>query len=605
MFLKVAAINFCTVLFSLILTSGFSAMSNIDPDVENFSTSSEVIEQKDQFQKLIEMAEKIKHNDPVKTIELAQKALELVKETSDYDKIGTAYTYIGRGHFVSGNFKEALKFHEEALKNYKNSGNKLKIANAYVNIGEDYRMLSEAGEAIKHYQTAMGIYDSLGNTEKLATIYNSIGIIYRSTGNYNNAIDYYKKALTFSLNNNDSLHTSSIYNNIGNVYADLNKLDNALEYHNKALDLRRRLNKPYYITGSLLNIGGLYERRSNNKLALEYFLEVIEISKKINDNYTLCLAYYNAGVVNNKLNQKHVAINFIYQAIYLAKKLSNKAILVESHSLLSTIYSDLNLYKEALENKVLEYSYKDSIVKTENEQKLIEMQTKFETAQKEKEIKLLQRETEFSNLVKNIAVVGFFIGVILILIITYHFKTRIKKNKEISSRQRELHHKEQLLKEAELEKNRLKEQQLENELNLKTKQLTVHTLNIIQKNKLLEDLQKNLSEIKSANGHTEEKLHSMNQFINHTLNIDKDWEEFGTYFEQINQDFFKRLKNQFPDLSPAELRLAALIKLNMSIKEAAKVLNISPGSVKTARYRLRKKLNLEFEEDLNKFFITY
>jgi len=70
------------------------------------------------------------------------------------------------------------------------------------------------------------------------------------------------------------------------------------------------------------------------------------------------------------------------------------------------------------------------------------------------------------------------------------------------------------------------------------------------------------------------------------------------HFEQVHQHFFTRLKEACPDLSSAELKLCALIRLNLNMKESATILGISPTSVKTARYRLRKKLNLSQEESI-------
>ncbi len=73
------------------------------------------------------------------------------------------------------------------------------------------------------------------------------------------------------------------------------------------------------------------------------------------------------------------------------------------------------------------------------------------------------------------------------------------------------------------------------------------------------------------------------------------------YFEEVNQTFFSKLREINPNTSPAEERLAALIKLKMNIKETASVLNISPSSVKMARHRLRQKLNLPQDIDLYDF----
>jgi DNA-binding CsgD family transcriptional regulator len=91
--------------------------------------------------------------------------------------------------------------------------------------------------------------------------------------------------------------------------------------------------------------------------------------------------------------------------------------------------------------------------------------------------------------------------------------------------------------------------------------------------------------------------------VDYSFSLDKDWEEFRLYFEEVHTGFFDTLKKRYPDLTPNELRLAALAKLNLSIKETATIMGITPDSVKTARYRLRKKLDMETEENLTEYLM--
>ncbi|MBL0048052.1 MAG: hypothetical protein IPP32_08165 [Bacteroidetes bacterium] len=101
-----------------------------------------------------------------------------------------------------------------------------------------------------------------------------------------------------------------------------------------------------------------------------------------------------------------------------------------------------------------------------------------------------------------------------------------------------------------------------------------------------------------------QKDNSLTKLINKGLNHDKEWTDFNSHFESINKNFYARLKQSYPDISPNDLRICALIKLNLSTKEMAGILNISPDSVKTARYRLRKKLQLNTEDNLTDFILN-
>jgi DNA-binding CsgD family transcriptional regulator len=93
----------------------------------------------------------------------------------------------------------------------------------------------------------------------------------------------------------------------------------------------------------------------------------------------------------------------------------------------------------------------------------------------------------------------------------------------------------------------------------------------------------------------------LTRIVNKGFNQDKEWDDFNLHFESINKNFYTKIRESFPGISPNDLKICALIKLNLSTKEMASILNISPDSVKTARYRLRKKLNLNTEDNLTGF----
>ncbi len=101
------------------------------------------------------------------------------------------------------------------------------------------------------------------------------------------------------------------------------------------------------------------------------------------------------------------------------------------------------------------------------------------------------------------------------------------------------------------------------------------------------------------------ELTPLYSLLQQTPGIDKDWEDFKRTFENVHHNFFGRLLEQDPDLTQSELRLCALICLNLSIKEMSSLMGISPDSVKTARYRLRKRFNLQQDQNLADFVIAF
>jgi ligand-binding sensor domain-containing protein/DNA-binding CsgD family transcriptional regulator len=141
---------------------------------------------------------------------------------------------------------------------------------------------------------------------------------------------------------------------------------------------------------------------------------------------------------------------------------------------------------------------------------------------------------------------------------------------------------------------KLKEQAYQNEIIQKDKQFAAYTLHLIQKNEDLKNLQAAIYDLKRSLGErSQSKLKRILSLINFSFKNDEEWDRFRYYFEDIYRGFFEKLLSMYPDLTPQDLRLCALIRLNLSINEQASILGISIDSIKTARFRLKKKFSLD------------
>ena len=172
----------------------------------------------------------------------------------------------------------------------------------------------------------------------------------------------------------------------------------------------------------------------------------------------------------------------------------------------------------------------------------------------------------------------------------------------IDQRTEEIEEKNKVILEREKQNSQLIHQRLNQELTLKTKELTSYTLLIIQKNKLLEDLTKNLKEaVRNPASNNLRDFKNLLRIINQNFSSEKEWSEFSTNFNRIHAGFADNLKRKFPDLTNNDLRLCALYRVEIPSKDIAEAMGISQTSVKMARYRLRKKLGLLPEEDISEF----
>jgi ligand-binding sensor domain-containing protein/DNA-binding CsgD family transcriptional regulator len=208
-------------------------------------------------------------------------------------------------------------------------------------------------------------------------------------------------------------------------------------------------------------------------------------------------------------------------------------------------------------------------------------------------------------------IIYLFMLIIILTVSILLYKRRIEK---VRSFEKEKHtaafrKKEEILKEerlkAEREVERLRIEKLEANMKYKNKELANSTYHIIRKNKFLNALKSEISTLSKAakSEFVEQELKKISRKIDRDINNEKNWEVFDRYFDEVHQEFLFRLKEKHPDLSPKELRLSAYLRMNISTKEIAPLMNISIRGVEISRYRLRKKLNLDRDENLTQYLM--
>ena len=143
-------------------------------------------------------------------------------------------------------------------------------------------------------------------------------------------------------------------------------------------------------------------------------------------------------------------------------------------------------------------------------------------------------------------------------------------------------------------------EQLRQEIEGKNRELAISTMSLIKKNEFLRTLK---SELKSAGDGP--KVKKVLRTIDRNIGSEADWKFFEAAFNNADKDFLKHIREQHPDLTPSDLRLCAYLRLNLSSKEIAPLLNISVRSVEVKRYRLRKKLQLSREVSLSDYILGF
>jgi len=198
----------------------------------------------------------------------------------------------------------------------------------------------------------------------------------------------------------------------------------------------------------------------------------------------------------------------------------------------------------------------------------------------------------------NTAFVCYLLAILLLLtIIHFVYKKYYEKQKTklLLETERELELKELENREQQV---RHENERLQHDIESKNRELAISTLSLIKKNEFLNSIKFELKEKNDS-----KSLNPIINIIDKNLNNTDDWKFFEEAFNNADKDFLKKIKSKHPDLTPNDLRLCAYLRLNLSSKEIAPLLNISPRSVEVKRYRLRKKMELDHDDGLTNYIL--
>ncbi|SDM72439.1 Y_Y_Y domain-containing protein [Daejeonella rubra] len=205
----------------------------------------------------------------------------------------------------------------------------------------------------------------------------------------------------------------------------------------------------------------------------------------------------------------------------------------------------------------------------------------------------------------------FFYSILIVisiyLIRIWYFRKLKKHQEKIQNRvqqERDEHLKQEaIINEQKLIK--LKNEKLQTEVDSKSREVTNSAMNIVYKNDLLQKIKGEIVNLKDPQGKVlaDDQLKRLQKIIDEGMNDDRDWNLFESSFNETHENFFKKLKSDHPDLVPNDLKLCAYLRMNMSSKEMASMLNISVRGAEIRRYRLRKKLSLSHDKNLVEFLM--
>lgn len=561
-----------------------------------------------------------------------EKGLQLFESIEHKRGILYCINSMANAHQRQGNLVNAIQYYEKAL--YMAEKDNESLAYVTTNMAAIYSALGNTEKALAYYLKSLKIGEETQNKLIILQALNNIGALYfNNLKDFPKALYYFKKSLILREELGDKTLVAESLDNIGAVYEAQQNFQKALEYYDKSLALYEEIQNKAGITTALLNIGINYESQNNFLKALEYYQKSLQISEEINYPVITINSLNGIGEIYYKQGNYSKALEYTKESLTLAKELGSPDEISISAKLLTDIYKKQNKNKEALEMHELYIQMRDSTLNIENIQKIANMTAQYEIDKVEKEKIVLAKENKIQELKSRYTVIGYSLLVVGLIVFGFLFfrqykqRTKIKELKKDQELMQAQIKSEKLETEAEVLKTKTIE--LENSINSKQQniqtlkhqksELETEALSFKEKTKALEkeidfkssefgklmnhlvEKDQSLKELKAIG--TTERNTELEKIVDKLQRKNEDYiKTIESDLELINSSFKLKLQQQFPVLSEKDLELAALLKLNLSSKEIAAIQNISPKGVDKARYRLRKKLNIDTAVDLHSFF---
>lgn len=498
---------------------------------------------------LISITDKLNEKNCNKAIYYGEKALNLAKKLNHNTGITRAYHHLAITYYYKADYKEAMILYLEKMKLDEQKNNKLNIANNYNFIGNIYFQVKDFNKAFENYKKSLKIYQELNNKEGL----------------------------------------SFMYNNLGNIYEAFKKPEKSEENYLRSLKLDKQTNSYKGLAITYNNLGNLYYKQYNDTTAIDYFHKAVKYLPVVNDPNTTVLLFQNIGDYYIWNKNYDSAFFYLNKAYIIAKNYERPFFIKDISLSLSKVHEIHKNFQKAYEFQTIYNHLNDSIFKLNNSAKINLLEFQYDQEKNEIEQNFLyfkqQRKTKTIVWLSSII---FLIAVVIAIIYIIYQKGKIKENN--------------LTK----EKIKIETTLLQEQLEYRNKEIVIMTMNLLERNKLINQvinkLQSILPNTKRTNCCELENIikELKSNYHENILN------EFEIRFNKVHIDFFKNIKQDFDNVTSNELRLCAFLKMNMSTKDIASLTHQTLNSIEVARTRLRKKLNLNnTETDIVNFLACY
>ena len=446
------------------------------------------------------------------------------------------------------------------------------------------RELGDEAEAVKYASSAFELAREAGDSARMADAEQEIAFAHQALDDYATSAEYFLRSLRYYERTHDDYFATVSLVNLATCYQAIDSFENAIRYGERGLT--------YIESGGMGDLeidirnilGNVYWSVGDHTKAEDQFVRAEKLLRKEEDRRLRGeVLTYLSGVQLNLNNLVEARRNGL-EAIEIVTEQGRLELAHKGYGQLAIISRKRGDYEKAYDYMVLRQGFQDSLYRKEQSDKLAELTLLFEKEKKDRliseqksQLVLLESQAKVDRLQKTALGLGLAALSFLLIAGGYSYQQRSKRQ--------------------QLEKD-----QLAIKVKNQQKELSTHALQMAQKGRLLDQLGEELQQIRGERPDDRKKLDGMLRELNSEDRIDTDWTNFRTYFQGVHGDFEEQLKLAANvSLSPRELRLAALIKMQLNNQEVGSILSVTQDSLYKAKYRLRKKLPAAGEGELDEY----
>ena len=582
---------------------------------------------------LCELSQQLYQKDSVQAYKYANQALDLSKDLGLRVKQVIALENLSK---LSGMFNDKpnqIKYADKCFSLASEIKNPEAMAFANYAIAIKYDIIEDYEKYISYMLKALSYFEKTNTRyDKLVNGYENLGGYFGDLNNNETRKKYVKKALDLSYESKNPINIANgltswalyLVDKVANEEPkNIKLLDSSANCYLKAIDLFEKNNQfnNYSYGRTCLNLSSLYTYHFSETRATktqEYFKKAENVCLKINSSLQLMVLYgQQAQFYTNKKDIPNIVMSLYKLEKYLDKQKSieprYKMLLYKNYMDLATLQNDFAGYRNYFD---LYDKSNMEMTNKENRTKEFNATIRFETEEKNRKILLLSENLQAKRKINYLYGSLFVLALISLIFMfsTYNFRQKayIKANLLLQKANEEANLLSKL-KEEEAMNAMLESEISEKELQIAIQEkilteqqkdrlqneLMTNNLQLDRKNEVLKEIKEKLSFIKSEKP---SEIKSISKSIDKNIEIDDEFELLKTNLENTNPVFFTTLQHQAKNgLTKLDFKYCGYIKLGMSTKEIANHMNIETQSMRMARYRIKQKLNLNKDQDLDNY----